>query len=213
MNFFGHAVVAHRVSNDAGFVLGAMLPDFAAMAGARIRRVDDTEIAAGVDHHHRTDRAFHDAPTFRRLCAAGSQALQAMGLRHGSSLAVAHVGIEILLDGALTDDDDACRAYHLALEAGAQDARGRAIRWWTPEQATRWEALRGRLLSRGVPSDLDPAHVCERLVIALARRPRLALEAADRATVEEWLRRTTPDVAKGRDDLLRETHGLTDQAS
>jgi hypothetical protein len=213
MNFFGHAVVARRVSEDPGFVLGAMLPDFAAMAGAKIRRIDDPEIAAGVENHHQTDRAFHDAPTFRRLCAAGGEALRARGLRHASSLAVAHVGIEILLDGALTDDVGACRAYLLAVEAGARDARGRAITWWAPEHGVRWDALRGRLLARGVPSDLDPSLVCERLAIALARRPRLAFEARDRAAVEQWLRQTTPRVAESRDGLMSELQLRMDQAS
>jgi len=213
MNFFGHAVVACRVREDPGFVLGAMLPDFATMAGTRIHSIDDAEIVAGVDHHQKTDRAFHDAPTFRRMCEASSQALREMGLRDGSSLAVAHVGIEILLDGALTDDLPACKAYLRALEAGATNARGRAITWWIPEHAARWDGLRGRLLSRGVPSDLDPSLVYARLAIALARRPRLALEARDRAAVEQWVRRTTPDVAEGRDDLMRELQVRMDQAS
>jgi hypothetical protein len=136
-----------------------------------------------------------------------------MGLRHGSSMAVAHVGVEILLDGALTDDIAACRAYLGALEAGDTNGRGRAITWWMPEQTARWDGLRGRLLSRGVPSDLDPPLVCERIAIALARRPRLALEARDRAAVEQWVRQTTPRVAESRDDLLRELHAAMDQAS
>lgn len=213
MNFFGHAAVACRVNEDPGFVLGAMLPDFATMAGARISSIDDIEIAAGVDHHHRTDRAFHDAPTFRRMCEASSLALRNMGLRHGSSMAVAHVGIEILLDGALTDDVVACRAYLRALEAGAGSARGGAISWRIPEHAARWDGLRSRLLARGVPSDLDPSLVCERLFIALASRPSLALEARDRTAVHQWVRRTTPYVAESRDDLMRELQVRMGRAS
>jgi len=104
----------------------------------------------------------------------------------------------------LTDDVVACRAYRRALEAGSTNARGHAITWRIPEHAARWDGLRGRLLSRGVPSDLDPPLVCERLAIALARRPRLAIEARDRAAVEQWIRRTAPRVADSREDLMRE---------
>jgi hypothetical protein len=38
MNFFGHAKVALWRGDAAGFVLGAMLPDFASMAGTRSSR-------------------------------------------------------------------------------------------------------------------------------------------------------------------------------
>ena len=67
MNFFGHAVVATWHATEPRFVLGAMLPDFAAMIRARPPAARDPELARGIALHHATDEVFHDAPTFREL--------------------------------------------------------------------------------------------------------------------------------------------------
>lgn len=69
MNFFGHAVVAGWTGAEAGVVLGSMLPDFESMVKVRVVEVRDNDIQQGVDLHHRTDDAFHRAPTFLSLCA------------------------------------------------------------------------------------------------------------------------------------------------
>ena len=67
MNFFGHAVVAGWFEGDPRYVLGSMLPDFASMSGTRLNPVEQPEVAAGVALHHRTDDAFHGAPSFLHL--------------------------------------------------------------------------------------------------------------------------------------------------
>src|SRR5262245_44928917 len=67
LNFFGHAVMAVFENDSPRFVLGAMLFDLSSMAGARIERVDDDDVTAGIAHHHRIDHAFHGCAPFVRL--------------------------------------------------------------------------------------------------------------------------------------------------
>src|SRR4030095_12773302 len=101
MNYFGHTVLAVHCGGDRAFVLGAMVPDFAAMIRARPPRVDHADIDSGMRFHWRTDAAFHRSADFRRLTREAVDWLAARGVRSGSALAIAHVGVEILLDAAL----------------------------------------------------------------------------------------------------------------
>ena len=64
MNFFGHAAVASWRIGRGGLPLGAMLPDFASISGARSLSAKEAEVARGVALHHRTDEVFHAAPSF-----------------------------------------------------------------------------------------------------------------------------------------------------
>src|SRR5690349_22770486 len=100
VNFFGHAVMAALENDAPAFVLGAMLPDLSSMAGARIERVHDETVAAGVAHHHRIDHAFHACAPFVRLCSSALETLEARGVSRAAARAVGHVGSELLLDGA-----------------------------------------------------------------------------------------------------------------
>src|SRR4029453_6456343 len=61
MNFLGHTHVALAGGgDDPGFVLGAVLPDLAPMAGIRlaVRRLDG-RLGEGMRCHLRADAAFH----------------------------------------------------------------------------------------------------------------------------------------------------------
>src|SRR6187402_1188694 len=103
MNFFGHALVARRNEATRGqlraeFVLGSMLPDFATMLASRPPQVTLPDLAAGLSFHHRTDDAFHGAPSFLEFSRRASSFLGERGLTRGSVRAVAHVGVELLLD-------------------------------------------------------------------------------------------------------------------
>jgi hypothetical protein len=62
VNFFGHAALAAARQSDPGFVLGAMLPDLAPLAGLRIAAVDAEEVAAGRAFHVAADARFHADP-------------------------------------------------------------------------------------------------------------------------------------------------------
>lgn len=165
-------------------VLGAMLPDFASMSRARLRAVGDPHVEAGVALHHATDDVFHGAETFVALNAHGVDALEAAGLGRGPARAVAHVGIELLLDGLLLDDPPLEAAY---LEAVALPVAELELSFHR-DGAARFEALQERLQSHGLPDDYRwPDRVALRLEQILARRPRLALSPADRPRVVRFL--------------------------
>ena len=176
MNFFAHALVASWRSRSPAYGLGAMLPDLAGMVGARTPAVDHIEVAAGIDLHHATDRAFHRLPVFVRAMSEIQQRLMRRGLARGPAAGAAHVGFELCLDGALLDEPDAIPSYLAALDAARSELRG-AIPWPAPDAAERWHALIDRLASYGPPHRYrDLALVTERVARALAGRPRLALD-------------------------------------
>ena len=100
MNFFGHTVLAVRRGGDPSFVLGAMLPDFATMIRARPPRPEHTGIGSGMQFHWRTDEVFHRSAAFLALTHQAVAWLSARGVRSGSALAAAHIGVEVLLDAA-----------------------------------------------------------------------------------------------------------------
>jgi hypothetical protein len=178
VNFFGHAVVASWETKTPGFVLGAMLPDFATMSGTRLVEVNHPELRAGVALHHRTDRVFHGNSHFVALCREAIQTLLARGLGRGRAHAVGHVGVELLLDGWLVERREAREAYAAALHCGRDRDLGRRIRWLDEEGRGRWRSLRRRLEGHGPPEDYrDPAVVASRVERILRGRRRLALDA------------------------------------
>jgi len=189
MNFFGHTVLAVRRSGDPAFVLGAMLPDFATMIRARPPRPEHTGIGSGMQFHWRTDEVFHRSAAFLALTHQAAAWLSARGVRSGSALAAAHIGVEVLLDAALSGDAPAQQAYRAALEAAAPDELGRYVGWASDEERMRFDGLRARLLARGaVTGDIASETVAERLRSALADRPRLALDDAAVLAVRDWAR-------------------------
>jgi len=204
LNYFAHARLASRFDPGPAFVLGAMLPDFAGMLGARIQRIDDEPLRRGEAHHHAQDRAFHRAPGFRDLVVEGTGWLRRHGVSRGPARGAAHVGVELLLDGALLGDATADDAYLAALaDAPALDA---AILWSSGEAAQHWPLLRLRLRDAGLPHALrDPGRVALRVARALARRPLLRLAPHECDTLERWLREAQPDVVRLAPALLAQT--------
>jgi acyl carrier protein phosphodiesterase len=191
VNFFAHALVASWHSPSPAYALGAMLPDLAGMVGARTPAVDHAELAAGVELHHTTDRAFHRLPAFVAAMGEIQRRLMGLGFDRGPAAGAAHVGFELCLDGALLDEPKAIPHYLAALEA-AQGDLGAAIPWPDPDCASRWHALVDRLAAWGPPHryrDLDL--VATRVERALASRPRLALAAGQ----VDLLRQEMADIA------------------
>lgn len=187
MNFIGHAAVAlyfasapERVPGQAGvdpaYVLGSMLPDFATMAGVRMASPLSARVspglAAGVALHHRTDEVFHAAPAFVALQQSTLDTLTARGVPRGSARAVAHIGVELLIDGELLEDRQLADAYRRAIEAEVvMDGV-----FPTDEATQRYALLRTRLSEHGVPYDYrEPDAVLRRLHYILSARPRLAI--------------------------------------
>ena len=171
MNFFGHALVASWRSEHPAFALGAMLPDFQTMIGARAQ-TDHPELSAGIDFHHATDRAFHQIPAFRTLEAEAVARLSAAGLARGPARGAAHVSVELCLDALLIEEPNAVASYLTALAL----APSAPLRWSPSSGATHFETLCTRLTSRGVPPP-DPSHIATRVTRALSSRPLLSLDS------------------------------------
>jgi hypothetical protein len=191
VNFFGHLVVARQLDEDPEFLLGAMAPDLLAICGARAGAPTSAKVAAGQAHHVAVDARFHASPAFTGLAAWGARALVDAGLARGAARGVAHVGVELLLDGLLADDR-AARADYARSLAGAEAARA-PFAFDDELSRERWRALVLRLRAATIPDayrDLD--FVAARLAGALARRPRLALGAGHVSVVRAFL----PDLAR-----------------
>lgn len=208
MNFFGHAWVAQRNEALRGvvraeFVLGAMLPDFATMLGTRPPQASLESLVEGVAFHHRTDEAFHGAPSFLEFSRQATAYLDAHGLPRGCARAVAHVGVELLLDGAFATQAAANEAYLDALDSGLRTHVARHIEWPTSDGGTRFEQLCLSLQRNGAPPVHTPAElVAQRLRRILAGRPRLAMDDAGQSVVREWVLTARPQIASGAALLL-----------
>ena len=186
MNFFSHAAVARRFSEAPEFVLGAMLPDFASMLGLRLPPVSHPTLERGIGFHHLTDRVFHELATFHALTREAHAALSARGLDRGPARAVAHVGIEILLDLTLGQSAAAQAAYLSGLAAGLRPELVSAVAWPSSERERLVDLLE-TLVQRGILLDTSSPIVVERIRRTLARRPRLALKGGDAESVLDWV--------------------------
>lgn len=205
MNFFGHAAVATWRSRADGFVLGAMLPDFAGMIGARPPRVTHDDVDSGIAFHHETDRVFHESTTFRTLQSDARRTLRELGLPRPSALAVAHIGVEILLDASFAHDPAARASYTGALSAGRPELLGAHIVWNGDFERARYEELRRVLEARGVSSGAaDPGAVAWRVTRALAGRPRFRLDSEGERIVRAWAERTSSTVAEASHSVIAE---------
>jgi hypothetical protein len=176
------------------------------MLGGRLGPTPDAEIGRGIEFHHRTDRVFHESVAFRTLTRAALEDLLQLGLRRGSARAVAHVGIELLIDTVLARDATARTAYRAALGA-APESRA-AIEWKDHNTADRFEELRGRLLEYALAEDdAAPRALASRLGRVLAGRPRLAVDASGRVAIERWAGDARAQVEFHFASLLHEIRG------
>ena len=198
MNFFGHAAVASWRTALPGVVLGAMLPDFETMCGGRIARSDDADVSAGIELHHATDAVFHQLPVVTGLMRELDDRLVEGGCARGPRRAVAHIGVELLLDGVLLDEP----AYRAAYLGGvAHDA---PLTWRDPDAAPRFAVLLDRLRARGVPDDLRlPEAISVRLARILGHRPLLAPSPADQRAIDQALVGFQPRIATAAETVMR----------
>ena len=218
MNFFGHAAVASwsltragsgsgSIGDTGALVLGAMLPDFATMCGARLADAVDPAIARGIALHHRADGVFHVLPVVLGLMRELGARLDAAGCARGPSRAVSHIGTELLLDGVLVAD----ASYRTAYLAGLA-AEPAGVRWREAEPASavapsgdaRFALLLTRLRTHGVPDDLRGIDaICMRLARALSGRPRLAPSAEDLRVIRAALAAQQSRVEVAADAVMR----------
>ena len=218
MNFFGHALVAQRTEATRGsvraeFVLGAMLPDFASMLRSRPPKVALDALGAGLTFHHDTDEAFHGSPSFLAFSRQASAFLADRGLSRGGARAVAHVGVELLLDGAFAAEITANEAYLSAVDCGLTEPVASRIHWPDHALAPRFRQLCQNLKLRGAfPSDTPAELIAERLRGILANRPRLAMDEAGQSVVREWIMTARPMIVSGAPLLLREVQQRLEKA-
>ncbi len=207
MNYFGHAAISRRASGaaeagGAGFALGAMLPDFASMCGARIDDSADAEISAGIAFHHRTDAVFHHLPPVLALMRELEAKLRGAGCSRGPTRAVSHLGVELLLDGVWVGEAADRQLYDDALARAAVSSA--SLRWREPEHPARFAQLLERLTHYGPPDDLRHASsVTERLLRILARRPLLAPQGDDASIIAQALVAYQPRVAVAAPTVMR----------
>lgn len=197
VNFFGHAAVASWTSQRPGVLLGAMLPDFAGMCGGRVEGVDE-DVVCGVAIHHATDRIFHQLPVVTALMRELDARLDERRCARGPRRAVAHIGVELLLDGALTREPVYRAAYLAGLEHDA------VLRWREPDEAPRFAILLERLRTRGVPDDLRrPEAITARVHRILAHRPLLAPSSDDLGAIGDALAGFQPRVEVAAETIVR----------
>jgi hypothetical protein len=206
VNILGHTFVALACGrDDRDWLLGAVLPDLAPMAGVRVDRAAlPGGLAEGVRCHVRTDEAFHAHPAFVAGSGALRRAAAERGLPRGAARAIGHAGWELLLDGTLVGGP-AEAAFH-----GAMAVADRATAAMAPGDAARWSAFVSR--PGGAPRLRydEPVWAAERLHGMLARRPRLALPEEHVGTVADLLAAHVDAVAAVAaqvfDDTIRSTH-------
>ena len=202
MNFFAHACLANEVRPEPSFVFGAMLPDFAAMAGLRVASVAHTVADDGRRFHHATDALFHRAERFRSLCRAGTRSLSGAGVRRGTARAIAHVGIELLLDDWIAAEQGVPACYGEALALAPMLLPAIAFR--PASDAERLLELCERIAAAPVvpPPGGEPDRLGTRLARSLARRPRLALLPSELPSVRAWATSARGEVAHAGAELL-----------
>ena len=201
MNILGHTHVALAAGrDDPGWLLGAVLPDLAPMAGVRVDRAAlPDDVADGVRCHLRADAAFHALPAF----VQGSRAIRRAARRPrgaaGAARAVGHAGWELLLDGTLTGSPTE-EAFRRAMVAGPAAAAA-----MSPADA----AALGRVRRPGPRAPAlgfdDPRWVADRLHAMLGRRPRLYLPVDRVAATAEVLAEHQPGVVRAADGVLSAT--------
>jgi acyl carrier protein phosphodiesterase len=202
MNFFGHAWVAGWFSEQAPFILGSMLPDFASALRVAPPTSHHPELEAGIVLHHRTDRVFHETAAFRELEHAARASLSELGVPNGARRALAHVGVEFLIDAELELGAPAWQGYDVALRFGSSAACREELHWTDADMGEQLASLCQRLAAGSRRA--DSRRLACRLVATLAGRPRLALEPGDVAHVEPWLIDRRPHVIALLPSLLAE---------
>ena len=182
MNAGGHiavvALLAERSGRkvDGAQLLGAALPDLAAMGRFRlVGKTDDEAVTRGIALHHRTDELFHRHAWFRDRNRSLTAMLSEAGLGRGPSMACSHVGIELLLDGELLKSEMVTAATTAAFDA-IEERSGDLLALVEEPHRARWRMHLQRLSDHRLPIDYhDPQAVAARLHRILASRPRLRL--------------------------------------
>ncbi|HYF46455.1 MAG TPA: hypothetical protein VD926_09620 [Acidimicrobiales bacterium] len=206
LNFAAHIVVAAELVErpTTPYLLGAAAPDLARMARVPVTTEGPEDLLAGVAAHHRTDAAFHDGAWFRSRNRALVRTLADLGVRRGPARGAGHVLVELLLDGALLAETGHASTFARAWAAlGHPTADAVAI--VPPAHRDRWVDLLDQLTTRLDPTAyLDPDYAADRTAGTLARRPRLAMDEAEREALRGAAAELQPAIRAEAPDVLAE---------
>jgi len=202
MNFFGHAALAASHFGDerplpspselSRLCAGSMLPDFIGMLRLGRPALADAVVSRGVAFHHKSDEAFHELTSFVSLSRQAFVWLSERGMPRGPARAVAHIGIEMLLDEVFAQRAAAREAYLAALQVPL----AQLMTFSVSSDAERLAALQSALLARSsTVLEPPPPLVAERIRRTLAGRPRLATDEAAQELLARWVALTRPSVA------------------
>ncbi len=201
MNLIGHVLAAARAHEAPRVLFGAMLPDLAHIAGLTLLRPTCADVVLGIQHHRAVDSIFHELPRFAALRRELRALLTARGVSKGPREAVAHAGVELLLDGAYIREEDASRAYVAA--AGAARALEPEEAGWPSREG--YIVLVGRLTDPTLPAHYaDVDRVTDMLVRVLARRPRLRASEAEADAIRDELHEIQGRVLEQAEPILRD---------
>ena len=214
MNFVGHIAVGMAVDGVAGttFLLGTALPDFAAMARLRLEPAAGA-LGLGIRLHHDTDAVFHRQGWFLDLQHELHRDLTAAGVPRGGALACAHVGVELLLDGALLRTQSTAIAV-MDVYAAMAHPPDVALMVVPMQDRARWSEHLSDIATRLDPIGYaDPGSVAQRLHRITSSRPRLAFDPGYIPVITEHLERVQPRISEAAPEVLdRVAAALWDKA-
>lgn len=170
-----------------------MLPDFEGMVATPANRFTSRRLVAGVQAHHATDHVFHCSEPFLRHQTQARLELKAVHLRTGPRRGVAHVGVELLLDAALSRAAERTACYKAALRTGLQPAALAGAPLLARAKLTSLLTTLSARVAHVVPR--TPEDVALRLARIFASRPALALETRELPLITAWARRAWTPIA------------------
>ncbi len=176
-------------------MLGSALPDICNIAQVKLQnRSESEDLAQGIDLHHRTDSVFHSHSWFRKIMSETMQNLLDKGVKRGPARACAHVGPELLLDGALLEQHSVRTDTHQAFKHIPSVLHDLAT-MVNKTDADRWTTTLTRLSEQPQPTEHgDPELVAVRLERILRHRPRLALPPTSIPLVASTLTEIQPTI-------------------
>lgn len=188
MNYFGHVALACGFEQDPDFLLGSMLPDFIGIMGRGTLACRTCKLKQGVDFHVLTDEIFHSQAWFVTRVRRSLDELRRLGVRKGPARAVAHIGVELLLDFELSSQQLFRSALRDALVAAGPKRITSLLAWSDDATLAAFESLRLRLLERCERPDLfATSRIVERLTYMFRNRPRLELAGNERQLINNWI--------------------------
>jgi hypothetical protein len=164
-------------------------------------------LGSGIAFHHATDHAFHSDDWFLDLGREMREALHGDGLPDGAARACAHVGPELLLDGALLID--------VTTADGVTEVWGRigapgndVVDLAPPGERERWRVHLESVATRLDPFSYSDAQVVARRLHAItSRRPRLAFDGALVGVVTRHMAAVQPRIMASAPQILERVCG------